>query len=304
VLREEPLIKTRHVLLIALAGLLVLVACALRFSFSGKGAPSPNPITAPSISPAVPKPPSSTLTFVTYNVLEHTEQLDKRGPPLLKIIGDADADVIALQEISPEFLRQLIACEWSAKYKGLTESGEPVAHEELCILSKFPVVDIEYLSLPGRLHRGALIAKIAAPGRTLAVATVHLESFLEDGPMRAEQLDLIFPKLKNSDDAVLLGDFNFGDGEEPDSSHLAKNFVDLWPALYPTQPGYTWNIEVSNMALRSSFPTEKSRRLDRILWRSGLYQPESATILGDQPVEKGKPELFPSDHFGLKGIVR
>jgi hypothetical protein len=32
----------------------------------------------------------------------------------------------------------------------------------------------------------------------------------------------MFNPLKDEHDAVLLGDFNFGDGEEPDTSHLDK----------------------------------------------------------------------------------
>ncbi len=236
---------------------------------------------------------------MTYNVYDHVEEMAKRGPALLKEIGDANADVIALQEITPEFLKLLVNCEWSGRYKGLTEKGEPVAQNELCILSKYPVVDIQYVELPSRLNRAVLIAKIVVNGRTLAVATTHLDSFLEDGPARAKQLDQIFPLLRRADDAVLMGDFNFGDGEQPDTAHLDAGYTDSWTALHAGEAGYTWNIEVSEMARRGSFETETSRRLDRILVRSSVWKPAASKIIGDKPVEAGKLNLFPSDHFGL-----
>jgi hypothetical protein len=56
------------------------------------------------------------------------------------------------------------------------------------------------------------------------------------------------------------------------------------------------------MARKGSFPNEKSRRIDRILIKSKQAKPISANILGDKPL-KGKTDIFPSDHFGLRGIV-
>jgi hypothetical protein len=69
--------------------------------------------------------------------------------------------------------------------------------------------------------------------------------------------------------------------------------------VHPKDPGYTWNIEVSDMARKGSFPGEPSRRLDRILVRSNVWVPEKIRIIGDKPVVPKNKELFPSDHFGL-----
>ena len=53
------------------------------------------------------------------------------------------------------------------------------------------------------------------------------------------------------------------------------------------------------MAKKGSFPGEKSRRLDRILLRSSVWKPREIRMIGDQPINPGKKDLFPSDHFGL-----
>ena len=144
-----------------------------------------------------------------------------------------------------------------------------------------------------------LVATLQKDGRRLLAATVHLESYLEDGPVRAAQLGEVFALLGKTEDAVLMGDFNFGDAEEPDSSHLDREYRDVWKVLKPAQPGYTWNVERSPLAKRNSFPKEGSRRLDRILIRSSVWVPEAIRILGDSPVSEERPGIFPSDHFGL-----
>jgi endonuclease/exonuclease/phosphatase family metal-dependent hydrolase len=227
---------------------------------------------------------------------------EKRTPALLRLLKDSKADLMALQEAQPWFMARLQKEEWIKDYKiaqPKTKSGEPC---ELCVLSKIPLEKVIYLELPGRLGRGALIVRCKIGGRSVALATVHLESFLEDGPVRAKQLEAVFPKLKDADDAVLLGDFNFGDGEKETAS-LEKSFTDLWNALHPKEPGYTWDKEASPMALQGSFPDEKSRRLDRILVRSGYWKAKDISLLGDHPVSEKEKDLFPSDHFGLTATL-
>jgi endonuclease/exonuclease/phosphatase family metal-dependent hydrolase len=125
-----------------------------------------------------------------------------------------------------------------------------------------------------------------------------MESYLEDGPVQAVQLDRMFARLRGAEHALLLGDLNFGDGE-PESSHLEAGYEDRWIALHPGLPGYTWDIDRSDLARDSSFRGEPSRRLDRVLLRSSVWRGGAVTILGDRPVHPGKTDLFPSDHFGL-----
>lgn len=240
------------------------------------------------------------LTLVTYNVLADTVELKKRGPALMKLLQETDADVIALQEVVPWFTALLVKEEWAKAYQ--TTKIRPEEAGGQFILSRLPIEKASVHKLPGPQGRTVLVVSLKIGGRRLDVATTHMESPLLDGPTRAKQLDAIFPRLRDADDAVFLGDLNFGDGEAEEKK-LDGAYVDLWKALKPNDPGFTWNIEMSDMAKKGSFIGEKSRRLDRILIRSTVWRPKEVRIFADQPITPGKKDLFPSDHFGVLGVV-
>ena len=240
------------------------------------------------------------LTVVTYNVLADPAQARLRVPALLALLRRSGADIIALQEVAPWFLRRLLAQRWTRAYQLPGTRHKPVVAHGCLIMSRLPLVSYRALVLPSKQQRQALLVTLRAGQRTLAVATVHLDSFLHDGPSRARQLQRLWPELARADDALLLGDFNFGDGEQPETGELEPAYVDAWLRLRPGQPGYTWDMERSQMARAGAFPGERSRRLDRILLRSQLWRPSAVAIIGQRPVAPG---VFPSDHFGLQAVL-
>lgn len=242
--------------------------------------------------PAAP-PPAPTLTVVTYNVL--AEEDVRRIPALMAALRDANADVIALQEVTPWFISALEGEAWAKPYHTLTHEGRPTAAAGLFILSRFPFEEVRMDFLPGRGDRGIVVVLIRAHGRRVAVGAVHLESALDAGDLRAQQLDKAWTFLGGADDAILAGDFNFGDGARPETAHLRSDFADAWPAGEAT-----WNIEKNPTARRNSYSGEPSRRIDRILVRSDVWRPSSAHLIGDAPVEG---DLFPSDHFGVSATL-
>ena len=279
----------------------VAAACALVFLTQGC---SPRTSESGATYPHAPAPPARkrSLNLLTYNVLADQAEAKTRAGKLLQIIGDAEADIIAFQEAAPWFMERLRQEPWAKGYHCTLPEGEYRAAGGLVIMSRPPIVDRTYVPLAGRQRRGFLLARVRLDDRTLSVGTVHLESFLEDGPVRARQLDSAFAMLAGSGDAILMGDFNFGDGEEPETTRLEAEYADLWLALRPDERGFTWDLERSEMARRGSFPGERSRRLDRILLRSRLWRPADVNIIGDRPVADGGP-VFPSDHFGLSGRI-
>ncbi len=254
-----------------------------------------------SLSAAKPEP-QETASFVTYNVLADIDHADQRVPALLKIIGDCDADVIALQEVAPWFVLRLAQVAWFKEYHAPTSNGKVICPRGLLILSKQPITSSDYGLLPSKQRRAYLVVETKVNGVKFKIATSHLDSFLKEGALRAKQMDIIFKKLSTGDNTVFLGDFNFGDGDQPETRHIDKAYGDVWTKTNPNKKGYTWNIETSKMARDGSFPDEISRRIDRILIKSKHTKPISANILGDKPL-KGKTDIFPSDHFGLRGTV-
>jgi endonuclease/exonuclease/phosphatase family metal-dependent hydrolase len=242
------------------------------------------------------------LRLVTYNVLADPVHVEKRLPELFRILREAEADIIVLQEFAPWMAKKLLQESWVAGYHRPLRGNKTAIAQEYLLLSKFPILDFQIKPLPGQQRRAFFLATLDIDGVKTAITTCHLESLLEDGPMRAQQLDIYFNEMAPFDEAFFAGDFNFGHGEQPDTSHLLPSFRDAWLELQPKDPGYTWNIEKSRFARNESFPGEGSRRLDRILFKSARWRPVSAVIIGDQPLDGKSRLVFPSDHFGLLAV--
>ncbi len=242
--------------------------------------------------------------MVTYNVLADRTRASERMPALFRVLEGAFADILALQEVTDWITRLLLDNPWAAAYHVSTIDGRkgPDRGGQL-ILSRHPITRSRSLQLSGRQQRTALVSTIDLAGTPMHVATCHLESYLEDGPVRARQLDEIFAALALPGEAMLLGDLNFGDGE-PEQGRLQSAFADIWQHVHGDDPGYTWDIERSEMARVSSFPGEPSRRIDRILVRSNHYRGHAIEIIGNTPVHPDRRDLFPSDHFGLLAELR
>ena len=235
--------------------------------------------------------------ILTYNVLADKQDAQQRLPKLFQLMKKSDADIIALQEAAPWFITELEKLEWVKKYHFPKQKNITIAPRGLLILSKEPISMVDFGLVGGRQGRAYLLVETKIQEETFAVATCHLESFLESGPVRAKQMEIFFDLLKKQKNALFLGDFNFGDSE-PEEQTIPSSYKDCWQKTNPKQAGFTWNKELSPMARQGSFPNEKSRRLDRVLLKSNLFTPSKSVIIGNTPVNKSK-SLFPSDHFGL-----
>lgn len=242
------------------------------------------------------------VKLLTYNVLADPISTELRIPALLAILKNSDADIIALQEVSDWFIELLLKEKWISAYHFTKQDGKVLAPRGLLLLSKTPIKKTTWDFLPSRQKRAYLFIETEINGFPFHIATCHLDSFLEDGPKRAEQLKWIFDALKPFENSILLGDLNFGDREEPESKTLPADYEDLWLKCKPKDPGYTWNIQKSLMAKNGSFPGEPSRRIDRILVKSKKVSPEAVAIVGDKALDANR-EVFPSDHFGLLGEI-
>ena len=206
------------------------------------------------------------IRVMTYNVLAHGYKEDIRWPALIEIVLKHNPDIIVFQEAAHGFVKLLENQTELKKRYSFPKNFSSQAIKGLVTLSKHKNIRQEYQRLPSKLGRAVLYTDLyvceALP--QLRLANVHLESALEDGDIRGKQLKQIFAYLQKSKSSMLLGDYNFGDGEEPETSLIPKIYQDGWKMLHPEKKGYTWNKEKSQMAFQGSFPGEKSRRLDRI----------------------------------------
>jgi poly(A) polymerase len=282
---------------LAVAAAHLLASCGAIFA-AGGGADAGYPSLPRQVDE--PPPPSPRFTALTLNVQRSAARADLRGPALLALLAESDADVVALQEVSPWVLDLLDDTGWVLEhgYAAVAGDGRPLAEGGVVLLSRHPVLDAEVLAI-GR--HGALAAELLVHDTPVTVVAVHLASPLGHGDVRARQLVEVFARASVSPDSLVLGDFNFGDGERPESSTLPPEYTDAWLILRPGDPGYTWDRERNPWAFENSFDGEESRRLDRILVRGGLLAPTDVELVADTPLADDR---FPSDHFGVRTVFR
>lgn len=240
-----------------------------------------------------------TLRVLTWNVLapqgmerfpgnlEHAARIRT----LLAAAAAVKPDLVAWQEVTPPFVRLLREDPFWSGYQASTAAEDPPGG--VLILSRRPFAAVVEQPLPGRLGRVALLVKVKVDGHVLTLASVHLESLLEDGPVRRTQMEAVSRGLEEARLGVWLGDFNFGDDDPEQRLPLLTRWTDAWARLRSGQPGYTYDLATNPRAREQALTGESSRRLDRVLLTPAL-QPKAVGLVGDVP--PGGP---PSDHYGL-----
>lgn len=205
---------------------------------------------------------------------------------LLHDLAMANADVIALQEVTPTLLA-LIDRQANERGWNVAADRERIAAGYGNVtLSKHPLIDSQRIALPSRMSRGALVTTLTTKDRTLRVVNIHLDSMPEDVERRVLQLQTV-RKLQTDGAWILVGDCNFGDGDR-EGAALA-GLIDAGA----TDPTATYDIVTNAFAARTHFPDEPSRRLDRIL------VPAGTVIDGYRLIRTAH-----SDHYGIMAVLR
>ncbi|WP_326798684.1 RNA repair domain-containing protein [Streptomyces sp. NBC_01808] len=256
--------------------------------------------------PAGDPPPAAAgsaarVRILTWNTLWDRYDGDRietarRRPLLLASLAEADADVIALQEVEADLLTLLMRAPWvRAGYTlGTDPGGEDVADCGLLLLSRLPVREAGWHGLGP--HKAVTALTVDTGGGPLVVATTHLTSdHSDDGPARRRaQLGRIAEGLGGvSCDLVLAGDFNDG-GDAPAA---ALGLRDVWTEVHgPGDRTPTFDPGVNPLAAVSSL-SGRASRLDRVFLRPGLLRAAGAVLRGDSPAADG---LYVSDHYGVQ----
>ncbi|MEW1843177.1 poly(A) polymerase [Nonomuraea angiospora] len=244
-------------------------------------------------------PAPRVLTWNTLWDRYDSDRLDtaRRRPLLLAALKEADADVIALQEVEPALVSMLLAAPWvRAGYTlGADPYGPDVDDSGLLLLSRLPVREAARHEL-GPHKSVAAIAVDTATG-VLVVAATHLTSdHSGDGAARRRaELARIAEGLAGVDgDVILLGDFNDG----TDTLASALGLRDAWTEAHGPDQTPTFDPDANPLAALSSL-SGRASRLDRILLR-GRPRVISAALRGDTPTPEG---LYISDHYGVEAVL-
>ena len=265
--------------------------------------------------------------LLTYNVWFGEHEFEGRAEATLRLIERARPAVVALQEVTPPFLRLLLREAWAAeRYAFSTTDVNLPAHAggvdgygALLLVDRTLCPSFEIVELQTAMDRTLVLATLQLPGgQELKVGTVHLES-LGTQPTREHQLRRVAQALGGGRcPAVLVGDFNFDErrcwsqswtcasdgvsGERTDNDCLAEilpGWVDLWPALRPGELGFTFDSETNCNAAVGAAAYEQMR-YDRVMVGPGMLSTAAAgsiELVGTEvDAATGCP---PSDHYGL-----
>jgi endonuclease/exonuclease/phosphatase family metal-dependent hydrolase/2'-5' RNA ligase/uncharacterized protein (UPF0248 family) len=262
---------------------------------------------AQAVAPVAPAP-TAELRVLTWNTLwdrYDSDRIDtaRRRPLLLAALEEADADVIALQEVEPALAAMLMRAPWVRdRYTAGTDpAGRDIEDSGLLLLSRLPVREAAVHVL-GPHKAVTAVAVDTAAGHPLVVAATHLSSdHSEDGPARRKsELSRLGRGLAAVDgDLILLGDFNDGrDG--PDGPAAALGLQDAWTQAHgPADRTPTFDPGLNPLAAVSSL-SGRASRLDRVLLRGsagGGLRTTAAVLRGDSPAPDG---LYASDHYGVQ----
>ncbi len=241
------------------------------------------------------------LALSTYNIWFNEEHADQRHRAIADLLAREALDIMVFQEVTPAAREVFLQQPWIREhYRSAAVVGGRRGNYGMLLLSRIPVDRVTYTRLPTRLSRGYLTAQLTVNGERLIVVGVHLESGKASAPLRARQLGLICESVRNAENAVVLGDFNLRDGE---NGILPADYRDVWPTLRPGEPGYTEDTTINHMRYDMK---DKHRhvRFDRVLTKGERWLPESVDLLGREPISPALPRVFPSDHFGVRCVLR
>jgi endonuclease/exonuclease/phosphatase family metal-dependent hydrolase len=287
--------------------------------------------------------PPDTLTVTTYNigylsgmtnnkpVVRSDSLLSANLEQALSLLRDADADLVAFQEIDygaarSGYVQQLDtiatrlgyaaaaqAVNWDERYLPFPY-GRPAVHfgrtvSGQAVLSRYPVRDHarKVLTRPdqwiGRdvfyLDRLAQVTLLDLGGRPLFVLNVHLEAFDQTTrETQAREVRAYYDRLAETGISVLLlGDFNSEPQSDSESAALADSTLHILlhdTELRPALPDSVRAVTTSAGTYPADAPT---RHIDHI-----FYPPDTVERI-DQHIACGAPSP-PADHCAVTASFR
>lgn len=249
------------------------------------------------------------FSVATFNALcdwhaRERIQTEKRLPEIARHLHICHADIIAIQEATPILLEHLLAQDWLQEYYiSARLPGETLQPYGVLLLSRFPFTLVEHSF---STHKRVLVGTWTL-GVRLHVATLHLPSDFADHAIeqRRSQLQKVLTYLNTQPgDAILAGDFNTR-GDDLDDVVAQSGWGDVWRELHPNEPGYTFDPP-SNPLAASNSRSGRGARFDRILRRRQgcVWQPQAIELFACEPIPGTGGQLYPSDHFGLRSILK
>jgi endonuclease/exonuclease/phosphatase family metal-dependent hydrolase len=234
------------------------------------------------------------LEVLTYNVLFSEVEAAARRAAVIDILAAANADIVALQEVTPEFLAGLLAAEHVRETYAVSTTSLTQAYD-VVMLSALPAT-CHTLPLASSMGRKLHSLRLTTARGALAVAGTHLESSADQRAARLIQIDSALEQLREYPTAIVMGDLNFEPRTPEHERFAAHCYIDAWETLEPAADGHTRDKARNALAARIA---TTSGRIDHVYVRSVGWRPASVCLVGTTAIYDGGL-TFPSDHFGLR----
>lgn len=252
--------------------------------------------TAPLAACALPyRPTRRELRVATFNIWHDAGNWQARLPLIVTSLRQADADVIALQEVLEDADKglpnqaQTIANALGG-YAAHFTSPDAIGSRRrfgCALLARLPVLEkAEHRLEPLNDYRVALRLRVAADGFPMDTVCTHLAWQPDAGPVRARQLESLLAWLPaGTTPVVLMGDFN---------APLSDPGLTALRARYRHAPLPTSVTSTLNPA-----KGHDPRIIDHIFFQRDAFISDPAERFGDRPLN-GE---YPSDHFGVRATL-
>jgi len=233
------------------------------------------------------QPAGAHFSLMTYNV-----NFGRSGAPeTAAAIRETDADVVCLQETSPQW-REYLDAELKdqyphERYRHYGQAGG------MAILSKLPFRDVAYTKPQPRFFP-SWVVEVDTPLGPVQICQVHLNApivkegtaslcaYLKNGETHTQELSEVFGELNAKLPRLILGDFNENDSGGGVKWLRERGFQDALSRFDTSSE--TWRWDYGFLTFRD--------RLDHIMYSQEL-RPASAWV-----VDKGK-----SDHLPLVAVM-
>jgi len=245
----------------------------------------------------------------------------ERAQGLLKVLAQCEYDILCLQEVFDETIRQTLKDGLVGKFPYIVEKADDndFLNEDsgLFFASRFPVRGVTFREFSAKSYsssdvfadKGIFGACLAiTDGQVLFVFNTHLQSGITHSQARDLQITEISDfvrqvltgphgqaHLAQKRGVLLAGDFNvIGDIGEEYAEMLKRlgNPRDLYRELNPVPAGYTWNSEENSLIKENDTTDKDMERLDYIFAYN--HVPVTNEKAGNNPGDNVVP---PEEHL-------
>ena len=158
--------------------------------------------------------------------------------------------------------------------------------------------------------RGWTSVKATVAGNTFRFVNTHLETQQAPPVQHAQTAELLGILEMEPLPVILVGDFNSAADRSQTATYgmiASAGFVDAWTERQPTEPGFT----CCHPASLRGFSRAPTTRIDLVFARdafgiedAGIVGGVHADVLGEEPEDRTRSGLWPSDHAGVAVTLR